>query len=144
MSRNRMKNSQSMHWMGVVKWILIFVLLAGLGLCYMLCKNQNLHLAEQTHRMQKQLEAIEERNAELSADLQSMKSLRLLERRLAEMHSELVPWGDPRASWQRFDLDTRARLVEKGTLPRSSYNLNDAPVATNGTLISNATQSPVH
>ena len=31
MSRNRMKNSQSMHWMGVVKWVLIFLMLAGLG-----------------------------------------------------------------------------------------------------------------
>jgi hypothetical protein len=50
MSRNRMKNSQSLHWMGVVKWILIAGLLAGLGLCYMICKNQNLHLAEKTHR----------------------------------------------------------------------------------------------
>ncbi len=82
MSRNRMKNSQSLHWMGVVKWILIAGLLAGLGLCYMLCKNQNLHLAEETHRVQKQLDAIEARNAELTADLQSMKSPKLLERRL--------------------------------------------------------------
>ena len=31
MSRNRMKNSQSLHWMGVVKWVLIFLMLAGLG-----------------------------------------------------------------------------------------------------------------
>ena len=63
MSRNRMKNSQSLHWMGVVKWILIAGLLAGLGLGYMICKNQNLHLAEETHGVQKQLDAIEARNA---------------------------------------------------------------------------------
>ena len=36
MSRNRMKNSQSLHWMGVVKWILIVGLMSVLGLSYML------------------------------------------------------------------------------------------------------------
>src|SRR5208282_2941453 len=97
MSRNRMKNSQSLHWMGVLKWILIAGLLAGLGLCYMICKNQNLHLAEETHHMQKQLDAIEARNAELALDLQSMKSMNSLKRRLALMHSTLISWGDPRA-----------------------------------------------
>ena len=45
MSRNRLKNSQSLHWMGVMKWVLIAGLLSGLGLFYMLSKNQNLHLA---------------------------------------------------------------------------------------------------
>ena len=98
MSRNRMKNSQSLHWMGVVKWILIAGLLAGLGLGYVICKNQNLHLAEQTLRAKKQLAAIEARNADLELDLQGMKSINLLTRRLAQMHSTLVPWGDPRAS----------------------------------------------
>ena len=88
MSRNRMKNSQSLHWMGVIKWILIAGLLSVLGLGYMLCKNQNLHLAEETHLAQKQLNAIEARNEELAADLRAMKSLKLLERRLAQMHSD--------------------------------------------------------
>ncbi len=55
MSRNRMKNSQSLHWMGVVKWVLIASLVSGLGLTYMLCKNQNLHLAAETRRLQIQL-----------------------------------------------------------------------------------------
>ena len=85
MSRNRMKNSQSLHWMGVVKWILIAGLLAGLGLCYMICKNQNLHLAEETHRVQKQLDGIEARNEELASDLQGMKSFNLLKRRLGPL-----------------------------------------------------------
>ena len=131
MSRNRMKNSQSLHWMGVVKWILIASLLAGLGLCYMICKNQNLHLAEETQRVQKQLEAIEMRNGELEADLQSMKSLKLLERRLAQMHSTLVPWGDARASWVRLDQDTRARLARIGTTPQTTLNLDSPVVAAN-------------
>ena len=129
MSRNRMKNSQSLHWMGVVKWILIAGLLAGLGLCYMICKNQNLHLAEETHRVQKQLNSIEARNAELASDLQSMKSLKLLARRLVQMHSTLVPWGDPRANWLPWEQNTRARLARMGTTPKAALNLDAVPVA---------------
>jgi len=131
MSRNRMKNSQSLHWMGVLKWVLIIGLLAGLGLCYMLCKNQNLHLADQTMRAQRQLDAIEARNAELQNDLQNMKGLKLLERRLALMHSTLVPWGDVRASWVRLDQNTRARLAGMGTMPRATLNIDSVPVAAN-------------
>ena len=133
MSRNRMRNSQSLHWMGVLKWILIAGLLAGLGLCYMICKNQNLHLAAEAQRVRKQLDAIEARNAELAADLQGMKSFKLLERRLAQMHSTLVPWGDARASWVRLDQNTRARLARIGTIPQTTLNLDAVPVAENAT-----------
>src|SRR5258708_38849380 len=115
MSRNRMKNSQSLHWMGVVKWVMIAGLMAGLGLCYMLCKNQNLHLAEETHKLQIQLHAIETRNAGLALDLEGMKSLKLLQRRLVEMHSDLVQWGGPRAVWFRIDQNTLASLAGVGT-----------------------------
>ena len=139
MSRNRLKNSQSLHWIGVVKWILIAGLLAGLGLCYMLCKNQNLHLAEQARLAQKNLDAIEARNAELFADLQSMKSPKLLERRLAQMHSSLIGWGDPSASWVRLDQNTRARLARIGTVPQATLNLDSSVMAANG-----AAQQPEH
>jgi hypothetical protein len=140
MSRNRMKNSQSMHWMGVVKWVLIFLLLAGLGLCYMVCKNQNMHLAEETHRMQNQLDGIKARNAELEADLQGMKSLKLLERKLAFMHSTLVPWGDARAAWVRLDQNTRARLARIGTPATTTINFNSPVVASSNA----ATQQSGH
>jgi hypothetical protein len=129
MSRNRMKNVQSLHWMGVVKWILIAALLGGLGLCYMICKNQNLHLAEQTHLLQRQLDAIEARNDDLTADLESMKSMKLLERRLVLMHSSLVAWGDPRATWLREDQNVRARLAHIGSTPQSTLNLDTSTVA---------------
>jgi hypothetical protein len=63
-----------------------------------------------------------------------MKSYALLDRRLKLMHSTLVAWGDPSASWIRLDLDTRARLVREGTPVKSPINLNSlnsgsAPVA---------------
>jgi len=139
MSRNRMKNSQSLHWMGVLKWILIAGLLAGLGLCYMICKNQNLHLAQKTQDEQKLLQTIEARNDELALDLQSMKSMAVLKRRLAQMHSSLVAWGDPTANWVRLDQNTRARLARIGTTPQATLNLDSSVVAANA-----AAQQPVH
>jgi hypothetical protein len=131
MSRNRMRNSQSLHWMGVLKWVMIAGLLAGLGLCYMICKNQNLHLAEEVHDKKEVLEKIKSRNAELGLDLQSMKSMALLERRLVLMHSTLVRWGDPQANWVRLDQNTRARLARIGTAPQTSLNLDSSVVAAN-------------
>jgi uncharacterized protein HemX len=132
MSRNRMRNSQSLHWMGVVKWILIATLLAGLGLCYMICKNQNLHLAQKTQEVRKQLAAIESRNEQLSGDLQTMKSMKLLASRLKMMHSSLVAWGDPHAEWINLEQNTRARLVAKGTMPNSPIGVDSVPVASTG------------
>jgi len=129
MSRNRVKNSQSLHWMGVIKWILVAALFAGLGLCYVLCKNQNLHLAEETLRLQERLESIKARNVSLEADLRRMKSPLRLERELALMHSSLIPLTDPRLSLVRLDEDTRARLERDGTVPRTVLNLDAAPVA---------------
>jgi hypothetical protein len=131
MSRNRMKNSQSLHWMGVVKWILIAGLLAGLGLCYVICKNQNLHLAQKTQDARKRLEGIEAQNEQLALDLESMKSMRPLQRRLAMLHSNLIAWGDPRAIWLRDDQNIRAVLARTGTMPNAALNLDSTPVAAN-------------
>ncbi len=128
MSRNRMKNSQSLHWMGVVKWILIACLVSGLGLVYMLCKNQNMHLAAETHRLELQLTAIQMRNKELNGDLESMKSMKRLVRRLADMHSNLIYWNDPRANWVALEQSPHARLYPIGTAPRGGVNLDSAVV----------------
>jgi hypothetical protein len=134
MSRNRLKNSQSLHWIGVVKWILIAGLLAGLGLCYMLCKNQNLHLAEETHKLEIRLNEIKARNSQLTLDLDTMKSPAMLKQRLVEMNSTLVPWGDPSANWVRLDQNTRARLARMGTTPRPTLNLGLAPSTADATI----------
>src|SRR5579875_2194431 len=96
MSRNRMRNSQSLHWMGVLKWVVILGFLSVLGLCYMFCKNQNLRLADQTMTLRRKLAAIERHNTTLALDLEMLKSPELLKRRLAQMRSTLVPLYDPR------------------------------------------------
>jgi hypothetical protein len=129
MSRNRMKNSQSLHWMGITKWILIFSLLAGLGLCYMLQKNQNLHLAAEKLTVEQQLAAIKARNEVLKNDLDHMKSPAVLQRRLALMRSPLIKWGEPGANWLPWEQHTRAMLAHIGAMPKTSLNLDSVPVA---------------
>lgn len=127
MSRNRIKNSQSLHWMAVVKWVLIVGLFSGLGLSYMVCKNQGLHLADETLRLQERLDKIKARNAELSIDLERMKSPVRLQHYLAEVHSDLVPFGDARLFVQRMDEGSRAKIARMGGAPEPSLNLG-APV----------------
>jgi hypothetical protein len=129
MSRNRVKNSQSLHWMGVIKLLLITGLIAGLGLCYVLCKNQNLHLAEEVHKLQETLDNIKAYNTSLDTGLRRMKSPIRLERELAQMHSPLVPLDDPRLSLVRLDEQSHARLEPDGTAPRVMMNYYSAPVA---------------
>ncbi len=130
MSRNRLKNSQSLHWMGVVKWILIAGLLSVLGLSYMLCKNQNLHLAEETHRLEIQLNGIQKRNEQLTYDLQAMKSPLRLQRRLAQMGSSLVRLSDGGlVVINMTDQDVRARLERIGTMPNPVGPLSSVAAA---------------
>ena len=130
MSRNRMKNSQSLHWMGVVKWVLIAGLLSVLGLSYMLCKNQNLHLAEETRRLDLQLDGIQKRNEQLTYDLETMKSPQKLVRRLAQMRSGLVRLSDGGLQVvQMNNQEIRARLAQMGTVPSGNnpgYDFNVA------------------
>ncbi len=140
MSRNRVKNSQSLHWMGVIKWVLIAGLLSGLGLFYMFSKNQNLHLAEETHKLRLELDGIQKRNEVLALDLEEMKSMSLLKKRLVEMHSNLVPWNDPRAFWVRKDQNTRARLAKFGTMPNHSLGINLTPPVASAAPADTSTQ----
>ena len=123
MSRNRMRNSQSLHWMGVVKWVLILGLGSVLGLSYMFCKNQNLRLADETHRLQLKYEGIEQHNRALALDIDMMQSPERLKMRLVQMHSSLIALYDPRMIARVTRLEgqsTRMKLERIGTLPQVS------------------------
>jgi hypothetical protein len=129
MSRNRMRNSQSLHWMGVLKWVVILGFLSVLGLSYMFCKNQNLRLADETQTLRKKLDRIERQNTTLALDLEMMKSPELLKRRLQQMRSSLVPLYDPRmlAHVMRMEgQSTRMTLARMGTIPH--VDVNPTPV----------------
>jgi hypothetical protein len=142
MSRNRMKNSQSLHWMGVVKWVLILGLMSLLGLSYMVCKNQNLRLADETMQLRHKYEAIERRNTALDLDLEYMKSPEPLKRRLVQMHSTLIALYDPRmiAHVSRMEGQSTRMILERGATPRG-IDLNANPV---GAAIPIASQEPQH
>jgi hypothetical protein len=142
MSRNRMRNGQSLHWMGVLKWVLILGIASILGLSYMFCKNQNMRLAADTRQLRIKLERIEQHNTALGLDLEMLKSPALLKRRLAQMHSTLLPLYDPvmLAHVTRMEGEsTRMMLLKMGTLP--SGDLSARPVGANE---SGEDQSPVH
>ena len=141
MSRNRVKNSQSLHWMGVVKWVLIAGMLSVLGLSYMLCKNQNLHLADETHRLERTLGSIQKRNEQLTYDLDSMKSPLRLQRRLAQMNSTLVRLSDMGQMVVRMDMRVRARLAPVGTVPEGGYIDYSAPTVASSVGTSRAQTS---
>jgi hypothetical protein len=146
MSRNRVKNSQSLHWMGVVKWVLIAGLLSMLGLSYMLCKNQNLHLAEETHRLELQLNAIDQRNKELALDYYTMKSPVRLQRRLAQMRSSLVLLSDGTRDgtltvYRMEDQGARMRLAHLGTVPEAPMNYS-SPLNFNSSVVATSSLTP--
>ena len=133
MSRNRMKNSQSLHWMGVVKWVLILGLMSLLGLSYMFCKNQNLRLADETMQLKHKYEAIMQRNNALWLDLEYMKSPDRLARRLVQMHSTLLPISDPRIVGHVARMEgqsTRMTLARMGTVPKINLIVNPVGAVT--------------
>ncbi|MEM1057763.1 MAG: hypothetical protein AAGK14_00825 [Verrucomicrobiota bacterium] len=84
MSRNRVKHSQSLQWMVVVKYVLIVGLMSVLGLSYILCKNQIMRLAADTAEKEKELAGLVERNKRLFADINRLKAPRELQRRVRE------------------------------------------------------------
>lgn len=61
MNRNEHHSDLPLSAMGIVKWILITGLLAGLGLCYILCKNKNLQLEEQIMVLQQDSGVVQEK-----------------------------------------------------------------------------------
>ncbi len=90
--------------MGVLKWTLIVGIIAVLGLSYMICKNQNSMLANETQHLRDDLTKIHQQNDELEVALERMKNPVELKRRLAANGSSLEPLGaDPRICTIRMD-----------------------------------------
>jgi hypothetical protein len=82
MSRNRIRNSQSLHWMAVLKWILMAALLSALALSYILYKNQIVRIAEETRQQERELDRINERNKQLLLDIARLQAPQELQRRV--------------------------------------------------------------
>lgn len=89
-SRNRVKNSQSLQWMVVVKYVLIVGLMSVLGLSYILCKNQIMRIASETAEKERELQRIVERNKQLFADINRLKAPSELQRKVRDKNLVLV------------------------------------------------------
>ncbi len=84
MSRNRLRHSQSLHWMAVLKWVLMVTLFSALGLSYILCKNQIVRVAEETRKQEKELSRMQERNKQLLLDIARLSAPQELQRKIAD------------------------------------------------------------
>ncbi len=126
MSRNRVKNSQTLHWSTIVKWGALVGVFALLGLSYLVFKNQIVSTASETAKQEKQLRQIVERNRQLSVDVARLKSPQRLERYVALVNSRLP-------APQQFVRITEERLVR---LDRTAGGMRVARAGTETALAS--------
>lgn len=92
MSRNQMKHSQSLHWLKVLKIVVVAGICLALGLSYITYKNQAMKVAQDTLKQKKELARIIERNVQLSDRINMMTSPQALQRRIHG--SDLRPVGE--------------------------------------------------
>jgi cell division protein FtsB len=121
MSRNRMRNSQSLKWSTVLQIIVVVGLLLMLGVSYLAYQNHVRRLAQDELKLRKDLAMMEERNRQLSGNLARLKSPLEIERRMAALNLRFVkimelenhPMDDetsPRARWSRPPETQNARF----------------------------------
>lgn len=92
MSRNRFKHSQSLHWAQVLKFTVTAGLCLVLGLSYIMCKNLQMRLADDTEGQKRELRKILKRNQDLQYNIAWVSSAQELQRKVAP--NGLVPVGE--------------------------------------------------
>lgn len=85
MSRNRVKSSQSLHWATVMFWVILIGMMASLGVSYLVLKNRIIRIAEETRKQETELLRWKDRNAQLQAAIQTLRSPQELQRKVAHM-----------------------------------------------------------
>lgn len=85
MSRNRVKSSQSLHWATVLFWIVLIGMMASLGIGYLVLKNRIIRVAEETRKQEMELQRWKDRNAQLQAAIQTLRSPQELQRKVSTM-----------------------------------------------------------
>ena len=83
MSRNRLRNSNSLHLTTVLKVVLMLALIASLGLSYIFLDNRQKRLANEISKQETQLKVMTERNLQMQSVIDRLKSPAALERRVA-------------------------------------------------------------
>jgi hypothetical protein len=90
MSRNRYKDSHSLHWAAVLKWLAIVGTLAFLGMSYVLMKNQILRTANEVRDLETELANWQKRNQQLRGNIEQLASPARLQRRVKDLGLGLV------------------------------------------------------
>ncbi|HSI86280.1 MAG: hypothetical protein ACAI35_17840 [Candidatus Methylacidiphilales bacterium] len=82
MSRNRLRNSHSLSAIQVAKWVVVMVMLAMLGIGYLMMKTQIAKIAEETRRQDIKLRDLNERNKTMALLLANLKAPHALKKRI--------------------------------------------------------------
>ena len=90
MSRNRAKNTHSLHWAAVLKWVGVLMTFSILGAGYVAKKNQVLRLASEVQTQEDELNAWKKRNLQLKCNIAQLSSFGELQARLNSLGSGMV------------------------------------------------------
>ncbi len=107
MSRNRVKSSQSLHWATVLFWVVLVGMIASLGVSYLVLKNRIIRIAEESRKQEVELMRWKDRNAQLQAAIQTLRSPKELEKKISGMGLVRVS----ELQWIRMDNTPETKLV---------------------------------
>jgi hypothetical protein len=94
MSRNRVRNTHSLHFAAVLKWVVLVAFLSIFGIGYVMLKNKVLRLASEVNDQELVLKGWRKRNDQLRCNLNQLASIGELQRRVAALGSGMVRIGE--------------------------------------------------
>ncbi|PAW79465.1 MAG: hypothetical protein B9S32_02690 [Verrucomicrobia bacterium Tous-C9LFEB] len=89
MSRNQFRDTRSLQWTQVLKYVVIAAVLLLVGLSFLVAKNQQMRLAEEAAQGRKDLAKIVRSNDQLKSNIDWLNAPRHLQSRIST--SGLIP-----------------------------------------------------
>jgi len=94
MSRNRAKNTHSLHWATVLTCIAVVMTVSILGASFVALKNKVLRLAAEVRTQEVDLDNWKRRNQQLQYNINRVSSYEELQRRITFLNSGMVKIGE--------------------------------------------------
>ena len=120
MSRNRTKNTHSLHWAAVLKWVGVLMTFSILGAGYVAKKNQVLRLASEVQTQEDELNAWKKRNLQLKCNIAQLTSFGQLQARLNTLGSGMVQISELQI------IPMEGTRMEKTAIARNNAGANGA------------------